>query len=116
MHDNLPRQEATCYEMLRQVVQNHATTERLGDWNVYMATLSLLAAVCREWCARGTAAPTLIADIAQALKDGLATGSYQSPLRSYPLPAPEAVEATKIAATQRLTRALAVLLGDIGRA
>jgi len=116
MHDNLPRQEATWYEMLRQVVQNHATTERLGAWNIYMATLSLLAAVCREWYARGTAPPTLLASIAQTLKDGLATGSHQSPLRLYPLPTPEAVEATKVDATQSLTRALAVLLGDVGRA
>jgi hypothetical protein len=116
MHDHLPKQAATCYEMLRQVVQHHATTERLGDWNVYMATLSLLAAVCREWCARGTAPPTLLADIAQALKDGLATGSSQPPLHSYPLPTAEAVEASKIAATQSLTRALAILLGDVGRA
>jgi hypothetical protein len=116
MHDHLPKPAATCYEMLRHVVQHHATTERLGDWNVYMATLSVLAAVCREWCARGTAPPTLLADIAEALKEGLATGSAQPPLRPYQLPTAEAVEASKMAATQRLTRALAVLLGDVGRA
>ena len=65
---------------------------------------------------RGAQHPTLLADIAQTLKDRLATGSHQSSLRPYPLPTPEAVEATKIAATQSLTRALAVLLGDAGRA
>jgi hypothetical protein len=114
MHDNLPSQEARWYAMLGQVVQNHATTERLGAWNIYMATLSVLAAVCREWCARGTAPPSLLAHIADALKAGLAPGTPQAPFRLDPLSTPEAVAPTTLAATQRLTCALAVCLGDVG--
>ena len=76
-----------------------------------MATLSCSRRSVGNGEGHGT--PTLLANIAQTSKMGWRLPGLHQPPYAYPLPTPEAVEATKIAATQSLTRCPVVCWGTL---